>query len=82
MTSHEWGFEEDANYFEASPPADPRRQSPLYVEARCHLQPAVDFYARAVQSADALGSTTGDLLAAVSALKLPKELITDISTGS
>lgn len=50
----------------ASPPADPRRQGPLYVEARGYLQPAVDFYARAVRSADALGSTTGDILAAVS----------------
>ncbi|KAE9381744.1 hypothetical protein N431DRAFT_491059 [Stipitochalara longipes BDJ] len=47
----------------ASPPADPRRQGPLYVEARGYLQPAVDFYARAVRSADALGSTTGDILA-------------------
>lgn len=55
----------DANYFEASLPADPRRQGPLYVEARGYLQPAVDFYARAVRSADALGTTTGDLLAAV-----------------
>ena len=51
--------------FEASPPADPRRQGPLYVEARGFLQPAVDFYVRAVRSADALGTTTGDLLAAV-----------------
>jgi len=49
----------------ASPPADPRRQGPLYVEARGYLQPAVDFYARAVRSADALGSTTGDILASV-----------------
>lgn len=45
-----------------SPPADPRRQGPLYVEARGYLQPAVDFYARAIRAADALGSTTGDLL--------------------
>jgi hypothetical protein len=50
----------------ASPPSDPRRQGPLYVEARGYLQPAVDFYARAVRAADALGSTTGDLLASVS----------------
>ncbi|TVY20254.1 hypothetical protein LARI1_G000732 [Lachnellula arida] len=47
----------------ASPPSDPRREGPLYVEARGYLQPAVDFYGRAVRSADALGSTTGDLLA-------------------
>ncbi|TVY59166.1 hypothetical protein LCER1_G000174 [Lachnellula cervina] len=47
----------------ASPPSDPRRQGPLYVEARGYLQPAVDFYGRAVRSADTLGSTTGDLLA-------------------
>ena len=71
-------FGEDANYFEASTPADPRRQGPLYVEARGQLQPAIDFYARAVQAADALGTTTGDLLAAVSVLYLSKELITDI----
>jgi hypothetical protein len=50
----------------ASPPADPRRQGPLYVEARGYLQPAVDFYARALRSADALGSTTGEILASVS----------------
>ncbi|KAF4635496.1 hypothetical protein G7Y89_g2609 [Cudoniella acicularis] len=46
-----------------SPPSDPRRQGPLYVEARGSLQPAVDFYSRAVRSADALGSITGELLA-------------------
>jgi hypothetical protein len=66
-------FENDADYSEASPPADPRRQGPLYVEARGFLQPAVDFYARAVQSADALGNTTGDLLAAVSPKLFPKK---------
>lgn len=49
-----------------APPNDPRRQGPLYVEARGHLQPAVDFFTRAIRAADALGSTTGDLLAAVS----------------
>ncbi|RDL34515.1 uncharacterized protein BP5553_07643 [Venustampulla echinocandica] len=47
----------------AAYPPDPRRQGPLYVEARGYLQPAVDFYARAVQSANARGSTTGGLLA-------------------
>ncbi|KAH7416918.1 hypothetical protein BKA64DRAFT_701709 [Cadophora sp. MPI-SDFR-AT-0126] len=47
----------------ASPPADPRRQGPLYVEARGYLQPAVDFYARAVRSSDALGENSGDILA-------------------
>lgn len=52
----------------ASPPSDPRRQGPLYVEARGYLQPAVDFYGRAVRSADTLGSTTGDLLALVSTI--------------
>ncbi|KAH8602809.1 hypothetical protein B0O99DRAFT_499394 [Bisporella sp. PMI_857] len=41
---------------------DPRRQGPLYVEARGYLQPAVDFYTRAVRAADALGTTGGDLL--------------------
>lgn len=48
------------------PHADPQRQGPLYIEARGYLQPAVDFFARAVRSADALGTTSGDLLAAVS----------------
>jgi hypothetical protein len=46
--------------------ADPRKQGPLYVEARGYLQPAVDFYVRAVRAADALGSTSGELLASVS----------------
>ena len=50
----------------ASAPADPRRQGPLYVEARGYLHPAVDFYARAVRSADALGNTAGEILASVS----------------
>jgi hypothetical protein len=59
----EWNSTDDVA---ASPPADPRRQGPLYVEARGFLQPAVDFYARAVRAADALGSTTGDILASVS----------------
>ncbi|KAH6675508.1 hypothetical protein B0J14DRAFT_365197 [Halenospora varia] len=45
-----------------SPPRDPRRQGPLYVEARGYLQPAVDFYTRAIRSADTLGSTSGSLL--------------------
>lgn len=58
----------DADVKLASPPADPRRQGPLYVEARGYLQPAVDFYARAVRSADALGNTTGDILASVSSV--------------
>jgi len=48
---------------QASPSADPRRQGPLYVEARGYLQPAVDFYARAVRSSDALGETPGAILA-------------------
>ncbi|KAF7922824.1 uncharacterized protein EAE97_010988 [Botrytis byssoidea] len=46
-----------------APPNDPRRQSPLYVEARGYLQPAVDFFTRAIRAADGLGYTTGDLLA-------------------
>ncbi len=50
----------------ATTSTDPRRQGPLYVEARGFLQPAVDFYARAVRSADALGTTSGELLAQVS----------------
>ncbi|KAF7859544.1 hypothetical protein EAF04_008625 [Stromatinia cepivora] len=46
-----------------APPNDPRRQGPLYVEARGYLQPAVDFFTRAIRVADGLGSTSGDLLA-------------------
>ena len=46
-------------------PVDPQRQGPLYVEARGYLQPAVDFYARAVQSAEALGNLDGNLLSSV-----------------
>ncbi|CAD6452945.1 04eb4763-fb1e-47c9-a447-4decbfaf29b3 [Sclerotinia trifoliorum] len=45
------------------PQNDPRRQGPLYVEARGYLQPAVDFFTRAIRAADGLGSTSGDLLA-------------------
>lgn len=59
-------LEEDAEWETVPPHPDPRRQGPLYVEARGYLQPAVDFFSRAVQSADSLGITTGDLLAAVS----------------
>jgi hypothetical protein len=44
---------------------DSRRQGPLYVEARGYLHPAVDFFTRAVRSADALGTTDGHLLALV-----------------
>jgi hypothetical protein len=56
----------ETNKETASNSADPRKQGPLYVEARGYLQPAVDFYVRAVRAADALGSTSGELLASVS----------------
>jgi hypothetical protein len=58
-------LEDDAEWEIVPPHPDPRRQGPLYVEARGYLQPAVDFFTRAVQSADADDTTTGDLLAAV-----------------
>ena len=45
--------------------ADPRRQGPLYAEARALLQPAVDYYARAVRVADASGTISGELLSQV-----------------
>lgn len=62
---HEEGADLSSGGSQAVPPhPDPRRQGPLYVEARGYLQPAVDFFSRAVQSADSLGITTGDLLAA------------------
>ncbi|KAM3085066.1 hypothetical protein ACMFMG_003502 [Clarireedia jacksonii] len=48
---------------ESASPNDPHRQGPLYVEARGYLQPAVDFFNRAVCAADGLGTTCGDLLA-------------------
>lgn len=48
-----------------APPNDPRRQGPLYVEARGFLQPAVDFFTRAIRAAEGLGSTAGDLLTSV-----------------
>ncbi|KAJ8061868.1 hypothetical protein OCU04_009659 [Sclerotinia nivalis] len=48
-----------------APQNDTRRQGPLYVEARGYLQPAVDFFTRAIRAADGLGSTSGDLLASV-----------------
>lgn len=50
----------------ASPPSDPRRQGPMYVEAQGYLQPAVEFYNSAVRSADNLHTTTPRLLADVS----------------
>lgn len=43
-----------------------RLQTATYVEARGFLQPAVDFYTRAVTAADRANSMTGDLLAFVS----------------
>ncbi|RFU32046.1 hypothetical protein B7463_g4335, partial [Scytalidium lignicola] len=42
--------------------ASARTESPLYVEARGYLHPAVDFYHRAVTAADLRNVTTGDLL--------------------
>ncbi|KAH8815132.1 hypothetical protein F5884DRAFT_871294 [Xylogone sp. PMI_703] len=39
-----------------------RSESPLYVEARGYLHPAVDFYQRAVAAADARDAITGELL--------------------
>jgi hypothetical protein len=40
--------------------------SPLFVEARGYLQPAVDFYSRAVAAADRIRTLSGELLAKVS----------------
>ncbi|RDW85008.1 hypothetical protein BP6252_02598 [Coleophoma cylindrospora] len=63
LTSSELGNEIIADY---EPPTDGRRQrieSANYVEARGYLQPAVDFYTRAVRAADSENSMTGDLLA-------------------
>ncbi|RQM06913.1 hypothetical protein DH86_00000063 [Scytalidium sp. 3C] len=39
-----------------------RSETPLYVEARGYLHPAVDFFDRAVRAADDRNATTGDLL--------------------
>lgn len=54
-------MDRNANHKTASPPSD--RQGPLYIEARGFLQPAVDFFARAVRAADTTGEITGDVLA-------------------
>lgn len=43
-----------------------RVQSQLYVEARGYLQPAADFYKRAVRASESNGGTTGKLLSSVS----------------
>jgi hypothetical protein len=43
-----------------------RAQTPLFVEARGYLQPAVDFFSRAVSAAEQNESLTGKLLASVS----------------
>ena len=42
-----------------------RVESPLHVEARGTLQPAVDFYTRAVDAAERQGKLTGNILASV-----------------
>ncbi|PQE31356.1 proliferating cell nuclear antigen (pcna) protein [Rutstroemia sp. NJR-2017a WRK4] len=55
-------FDYDSDDSSLGSPNDPHRQGPLYVEARGYLQPAVDFFTRAVCAADSLGSTCGDLL--------------------
>ena len=65
-----WSFLDDNAYYDtASPPADPRRQGPMYVEAQSYLQPAADFYASAVRHADLLGATNGRLLTSVSTIQ-------------
>lgn len=40
-------------------------QGPLHVEARTHLQPAVDFFSKAVAAAEGSNSLTGELLSSV-----------------
>jgi hypothetical protein len=47
-------------------PAVLRAQTPLFVEARGYLQPAVDFFSRAVFTAEQNDNLTGNLLASVS----------------
>jgi len=46
--------------------AERRRYTPNYVEARAALMPAVDFFARAADSASRQNCLTGGLLALVS----------------
>jgi hypothetical protein len=48
------------------PAAAQRAQTPLFVEARGFLQPAVDFFSRAVSAAEQKESLTGKLLSSVS----------------
>lgn len=45
--------------------ANKNAQGPLHVEARTHLQPAVDFFSRAVIAAEGSNSLTGELLSSV-----------------
>lgn len=45
--------------------ANKNAQGPLHVEARTHLQPAVDFFSRAVIAAEGSSSLTGELLSSV-----------------
>lgn len=51
---------------EVGPAAAQRAHSHLFVEARGYLQPAVDFFSRAVSVAEQKESLTGKLLASVS----------------
>lgn len=46
--------------------ANKNAHCPLRVQARTHLQPAVDFFARAVVAAEGSDSLTGELLSSVS----------------
>ena len=45
--------------------ANKTAQGPLHVEARTYLQPAVDFFSRAVIAAEGSNSLTGELLSSV-----------------
>ncbi|TAQ91287.1 hypothetical protein B7494_g462 [Chlorociboria aeruginascens] len=69
--------EDDIYQFDTAPATDTRRQGPLYVEARGYLQPAVDFYARAVRAGDVLESTTGDLLASAAEAQMSLGNVTE-----
>ncbi|KAL3424789.1 duf786 family protein [Phlyctema vagabunda] len=56
-------YDESSEFSNTSSSQRQRLQEPYYVEARGYLQPAVDFYSRAVRAADAEGTISGGLLA-------------------
>lgn len=62
--------------------ANKNAHCPLHVQARTHLQPAVDFFARAVVAAEGSDSLTGELLSSVSVTStILSPLLIDVAGG-